>query len=138
MAARVPSWTESMVSDGSGGEIEGARLRFGQGEARRGAPGLCAAGFAGGVVDGRFVDDAVVDVLEPMVEPAQGLGVTGLAVVPGADDQFLGDGEAVEGVDQEGGEGEVPPAGDDVGGDGGGVEEVVRADPAGGYRTAGR
>ena len=67
-----------------------------------------------------------------MVEPAQGLGVAGLAVVPGADDQLPGDGEAVEGVDQRAGEGEVPPSGDDVGGDGGGVEEVVRADPAGG------
>ena len=117
---------------GGGGEVEGARLRFGEGEARRGAPGLCAAGFAGGVVDGGFVGDAVVDVPEPMVEPAQGLGVAGLAVVPGSDDQLLGDGEAVEGVDQEAGEGEVPPAGDDVGGDAGGVEEIVSADPAGG------
>ena len=59
----------------------------------------------------RFVGDAVVDALEPVVEPAQGLHGRQHAVVPGADDDALGAFERLVEVQALARKGHVPPAG---------------------------
>ena len=82
-----------------GGEVERAGLRLGEREARGALPDRGPGRLARLEVHGRLVHHAVLDVLEPVVEPAQELGIASLTVVPSTDQQLLLRRQAVEEVD---------------------------------------